>query len=108
MSTEAIRSALAELVAAYSPGDEFFSLRGTRAWEAARAALAQRADEPVANSVLQLPPLTDIMYHAVRGSEYEFTSGGPESITGYMDDGMLDEIWDHINTALRIAQLGGK
>lgn len=45
MTNDVIRDALAELVAAYSPGDEFFSLRGTRAWEAARAALAQPADD---------------------------------------------------------------
>ena len=53
--------------------------------------------------VMQLPPLTDLMYHACRGSEYEFSSGGPETITGYLDDSMLDEIWEQINTALRVA-----
>ena len=61
--------------------------------------------EAGSGEVLQLPPLTDLMYHAVRGSEYHFSSGGTESVIGYLDDDCLDEIWDNINTALRCAQV---
>lgn len=107
---------IAERMGWYPPANPYTDdCMGARVKATIRAALASRdaelaklrQGEPVAIAVLQLPPLTDIMYHAVRGFEYEFTSGGPESITGYMDDDMLDEIWDHINTALRVAQLGG-
>ena len=52
----------------------------------------------------QLPPLTDVMYHAVRGLELEFTSGGPDAVIGSIDDGALEWIWDAINTALRVAK----
>lgn len=55
----------------------------------------------IIDAPLQLPPLTDVMYHAVRGSEYDFTDGGPHTVTGYLNDDCLDEIWDNINTALR-------
>ena len=55
---------------------------------------------------MQLPPLTDVMYHACRGIEYEFTAGGPSSVIGYFDDDMLDEIWEQINTALRCSSAG--
>ena len=41
---------------------------------------------------LQLPPLTDVMYHAARGLES-------------IDDDALDNIWESINTALRVAQV---
>ena len=50
----------------------------------------------------ELPPLTDAMYHAARGLELEFTSGGPETVKGSINDEVLDEIWDAINTALRV------
>lgn len=53
------------------------------------------------NEPPQLPPLTDAMYHAARGLELEFTSGGPETVKGSISDEVLDEIWDAINTALR-------
>lgn len=56
-----------------------------------------------ASEPMQLPPLTDLMYHAVRGSEYHFTSGGENAVVGYLDDDCLDDIWDNINTALRVA-----
>lgn len=55
----------------------------------------------IMDAPLQLPQLTDVMYHAVRGSEYDFTDGGPHTVTGYLNDDCLDEIWDNINTALR-------
>jgi len=58
---------------------------------------------PRSATPMQLPPLTDIMYHAVRGSEYHFTSGGESMVVGYLNDDCLDEIWDNINTALRVA-----
>jgi hypothetical protein len=69
----------------------------------AATALRQQSDagKDVVASPPQLPPLTDAMYHAVRGSEYNFSLGGAASITGYLDDDCLDEIWDNINTALR-------
>ena len=51
----------------------------------------------------QLPPLTDVMYHAVRGLELEFTSGGPDAVRGSIDDGTLEWIWEAINTALRVS-----
>ena len=54
------------------------------------------------NEPPQLPPLTDAMYHAVRGLDLEFTSGGPESVKGSINDDVLDEIWGAINTALRV------
>jgi len=54
--------------------------------------------------LLQLPPLTDAMYHAVRGLELEFSSGGPESVMASINDETLDEIWDAINTALRTSK----
>lgn len=60
---------------------------------------------PLDKQVMQLPPLTEVMYHAVRGMEYEFSLGGPESVTGYIDDNMLDDIWEQINTALRCARV---
>ena len=49
-----------------------------------------------------LPPLTDAMYHAVRGLELEFSNGGPDSVKGSIDDDVLDEIWEAINTAMRV------
>lgn len=49
----------------------------------------------------QLPPLTDVMYHAVRGMEFTF-SGQQQSVEGCLNDDCLDEIWDAINTALRV------
>ena len=84
-------------------GSEQAMLDFARDWAFLTEPDARPAPEPVA--WLQLPPLTEVMYHAVRGSEYEFSSGGPESVTGYFDDGMLDEIWENINTALRVAQV---
>ncbi len=51
---------------------------------------------------LQLPPLTDLMYHAVRGIEYHF-GHGETTVVGYLDDDCLDEIWENINTALRVS-----
>ena len=61
------------------------------------AAMGATSNEPP-----QLPPLTDSMYHAVRGLELEFSSGGPESVSGSINDDVLDEIWDAINTAMRV------
>ena len=58
-------------------------------------------NESLRNDAAQLPPLTDAMYHAVRGYEYHFTSGGEHCVMGYVDDDMLDELWDAINTALK-------
>ena len=49
----------------------------------------------------QLPPLTDAMYHAVRGLELEF-GRGEESCMGIINDEVLDDIWEAINTALRV------
>lgn len=63
---------------------------------------AARADER-ARCAKQLPPLTDKMYHAVRGAEFEFSGGGPSSVMGYLNDDCLDEIWENINTALRVS-----
>lgn len=52
---------------------------------------------------LQLPPLNEVMYHAVRGLELDFGSG--ESLfQGSIDDDTLDLIWESINTALRCAK----
>lgn len=65
---------------------------------------ASEIDEP---QTQQLPPLTDVMYHAVRGSEYTF-SGAQGCVMGYLNDECLDEIWDNINTALRCAAIKGK
>jgi len=63
--------------------------------------IAFRLDRALSKTT-QLPPLTDLMYHAVRGLEFEFTAGGPYSVIGYFDDDMLDSIWSAINTALRV------
>lgn len=53
---------------------------------------------------LQLPPLNEVMYHAVRGLELDFGSG--ESLfQGSIDDDTLDLIWESINTALRCAKV---
>lgn len=60
--------------------------------------------EEIALLTGQLPPLTDVMYHAVRGLELEFTSGGPEAVRGSIDDGTLEWIWEAINTALRVSK----
>lgn len=53
-------------------------------------------------AVLQLPPLTDAMYWAVRGTEITVSSGGSDDVTFSLDDDTLDEIWEAINTALRV------
>ena len=74
---------------------------GTLASEICKAIGGYERNDP--NRLLQLPPLTDVMYHACRGSEYVFSSGGPDSVTGYFNDEMLDELWENINTALRCA-----
>ena len=58
--------------------------------------------ENVTDKILQLPPLTDVMYHACRGIEFYFGSG-EDIFTGSLSDECLDEIWDNINTALRCA-----
>jgi len=53
---------------------------------------------------LQLPPLNEVIYHAVRGLELDFGSG--ESLfQGSIDDDTLDLIWESINTALRCAKV---
>ena len=75
-------------------------------WDNARKKLEgspESAREPQGDAeILQLPPLTDLMYHAVRGSEYHFTSGGAHTVAASLNDDCLDEIWDAINTALRV------
>lgn len=59
--------------------------------------LAALRQPPVA-----LPPLTDAMYHAVRGLELDFSTSGPDTVTGSINDDVLDDIWEAINTALRV------
>ncbi len=49
----------------------------------------------------QLPPLTDAMYHAVRGLELECWQDGTYRLSTINDDA-LDYIWEAINTALRV------
>ncbi len=49
----------------------------------------------------QLPQLTDAMYHAVRGLVLEFRHGA-DGFVGTINDDALDEIWEAINTALRV------
>lgn len=61
------------------------------------------AQTKAAAQYLQLPPLTDIMYNAVRGSEYHF-GRGETTVAGHLDDDCLDQIWDNINTALRTSR----
>lgn len=67
-----------------------------------RAVLAE-PERLMVEPTAQLPPLTDAMYHAAQGLELEFSSGGPESVIGYINDEVLDDIWDAINTALRVS-----
>lgn len=53
-----------------------------------------------------LPPLTDAMYHAVRGLEFATTdSQGYEVAPFCLCDDDTERIWDAINTALRIQSL---
>jgi len=88
---------------------DLYGVGWDRAQHKAEAAIAKvtalRAGpgEQPSEAALQLPPLTDVMYSAFRGYELEVTTGGDESTTVYLDDSVLDEIWDNINTALRVS-----
>lgn len=55
-------------------------------------------------AVMQLPPLNEIIYHAVSGLELDFGSG-EDSFKGTINDDTLDWIWESINTALRCANV---
>lgn len=65
---------------------------------AVRAALSLEAAPLQAGASKQLPPLTETMYWAARGT---FTDQ-----FGWEDD-YLDQLWDAINTALRTGQVEG-
>lgn len=68
-----------------------------------RGLLTAPAEAPVP-AVMQLPPLNEIIYHAVSGLELDFGSG-EDSFKGTINDDTLDWIWESINTALRCANV---
>lgn len=102
---EALQAAHATMRQAQARGDFLPSSDNMRVnWEeslrTSEAALAAPADVRDA-----LPKLTDAMYHAARGCEIviELTFG--PAFVLHVTDELLEEIWDAINTALRVGAI---